>query len=103
MRPHCASTRLKALLSPTMALQVVRADASSQPVPPSILSSRAGRLARTLARTAAANMLRRDVRTPFAVELAQQPTVRQKKGYHTAKPNTPATTSCHVHLYVLWS
>ncbi|GLI60197.1 hypothetical protein VaNZ11_002267 [Volvox africanus] len=52
----------------------IRADASSKPVPAAVLSTRAAGLARLLARTAAANMLRRDVRSPFAVELSKQPT-----------------------------
>ncbi|GLC42781.1 hypothetical protein PLESTB_001417400 [Pleodorina starrii] len=51
----------------------IRADASSKPVSSAILSTRAAGLARLLARTAAANMLRRDVRSPFAVELSKQP------------------------------
>ncbi|KAG2486628.1 hypothetical protein HYH03_014685 [Edaphochlamys debaryana] len=53
--------------------ETIRADASTQPLPPHAMSMRAARLARTLARTAAANMLRKDVRTPFAVELSKQP------------------------------
>ncbi|KXZ45741.1 hypothetical protein GPECTOR_51g727 [Gonium pectorale] len=55
--------------------EAVLADSSSNPLPPAICSVRAALLARTLARTAAANMLRRDIRSPFAVELSKQPSV----------------------------
>ncbi|KAG2434845.1 hypothetical protein HXX76_007730 [Chlamydomonas incerta] len=53
--------------------EAVRADSSTNPLPPTVESARAAHIARALARTAAANMLRRDVRTPFAVELSKQP------------------------------
>eukprot|EP00198_Chlamydomonas_reinhardtii_P010821 XP_001700158.1 predicted protein [Chlamydomonas reinhardtii] len=53
--------------------ETVRADASTNPLPPTVESARAAHIARALARTAAANMLRRDLRTPFAVELSKQP------------------------------
>ncbi|KAG2434953.1 hypothetical protein HYH02_012149 [Chlamydomonas schloesseri] len=53
--------------------ETVRADGSTNPLPPTVESARAAHIARTLARNAAANMLRRDIRTPFAVELSKQP------------------------------
>ncbi|KAG2486633.1 hypothetical protein HYH03_014689 [Edaphochlamys debaryana] len=54
--------------------QDIRADSSAAPLPPHAASSRAAVLARTLARTAASNMMRRDLKTPFAVELSKQNT-----------------------------
>jgi hypothetical protein len=57
-------------------LQAIKADASPSALPPYAADGRATALARTLARTAAAAMLRRDVRSPFAVELSKQPSVR---------------------------